>query len=141
MNEANSTLTRLRNKLSLLDAVDEQSGSGKLDIIIQLPYVTKHETKFEQAQKRTTNIEMQLKTAKYAVAYVDGSERRTQLNRPAENNMLTQVEYLTNMLYAQSGITEEVLNGTASEAVMLNYHNRTIKPILKLLLKLCLERS
>ena len=131
MNEPNSTYQRLARKLNLLDVIDEQTSSGKLDIIIQLPYVIKNETKLEQAQKRTKNIEMQLKNSKYGVAYVDGSERITQLNRPAENNMLAQVEYLTNMLYAQSGITEEVLNGTASEAVMLNYHNRTIKPIIK----------
>lgn len=131
MNEPNSTYQRLARKLNLLDVIDEQTSSGKLDIIIQLPYVIKNETKLEQAQKRTKNIEMQLKNSKYGVAYVDGSERITQLNRPAENNMLSQVEYLTNMLYAQSGITEEVLNGTASEAVMLNYHNRTIKPIIK----------
>lgn len=131
MNEPNSTYQRLARKLNLLDVIDEQTSSGKLDIIIQLPYVIKNETKLEQARKRTKNIEMQLKNSKYGVAYVDGSERITQLNRPAENNMLAQVEYLTNMLYAQSGITEEVLNGTATEAVMLNYHNRTIKPIIK----------
>lgn len=131
MNEPNSTYQRLARKLNLLDVIDEQTSSGKLDIIIQLPYVIKNEARLEQAQKRTKNIEMQLKNSKYGVAYVDGSERITQLNRPAENNMLAQVEYLTNMLYAQSGITEEVLNGTASEAVMLNYYNRTIKPIVK----------
>ena len=131
MNEPNSTYQRLARKLNLLDVIDEQTSSGKLDIIIQLPYVVKNEAKLEQAEKRSRNIEMQLKNSKYGVAYIDGTERITQLNRPAENNMLAQVEYLTTMLYGQLGITEDVLNGTATEAVMLNYHNRTIKPIIK----------
>lgn len=130
MNEPSSTLQRLIRKLSLLDSIDEQVGSGKLDVIIQLPYVIKSEAKREQAETRRADLEMQLSGSKYGVAYTDGTERITQLNRPAENNMLKQVEYLTNMLYGQLGITEDVFNGTASEQVMLNYHNRTIEPIL-----------
>jgi hypothetical protein len=130
MNEPSSTLQRLIRKLSLLDSIDEQVGSGKLDVIIQLPYVIKSEAKREQAETRRADLEMQLSGSKYGVAYTDGTERITQLNRPAENNMLKQVEYLTNMLYGQLGITEDVFNGTANEQVMLNYHNRTIEPIL-----------
>jgi hypothetical protein len=130
MNESSSTLQRLIRKLGLLDSIDEQVGSGKLDVIIQLPYVIKSEARREQAESRRADLEMQLSGSKYGVAYTDGTERITQLNRPAENNMLKQVEYLTNMLYGQLGLTEEVFNGTASEQVMLNYHNRTIEPIL-----------
>jgi hypothetical protein len=130
MNEPSSTLQRLIRKLSLLDSIDEQVGSGKLDVIIQLPYVIKSEAKREQAESRRADLEMQLSGSKYGVAYTDGTERITQLNRPAENNMLKQVEYLTNLLYGQLGITEDVFNGTASEQVMLNYHNRTIEPVL-----------
>jgi hypothetical protein len=129
MNEPNSTLQRLIRKLSLLDAVDEQSGSGKLDLIIQLPYVIKSEARRQQAEKRREDIEFQLKGSQYGIAYTDGTEKITQLNRPAENNLLKQVEYLTGMLYNQLGLTEEVMNGTANEEVMLNYFNRTIEPI------------
>jgi hypothetical protein len=131
MNEPNSTLQRLIRKLSLLDAVDEQSSSGKLDIVIQLPYVIKSEQRRQQAEQRRTDIEMQLKGSQYGIAYIDGTEKVTQLNRPAENNLLAQIEYLTDMLYSQLGITKAVMDGTADEAAMLNYNNRTIKPILK----------
>lgn len=129
MNEPNSTLQRLIRKLGLLDAVDEQSSSGKLDIIIQLPYVIKSEARRQQAEKRREDIEFQLKGSQYGIAYTDGTEKITQLNRPAENNLLKQVEYLTSMLYNQLGLTEEVMNGTADEEAMLNYFNRTIEPI------------
>jgi len=130
MNEPNSTLQRLIRKLSLLDAVDEQSSSGKLDLIIQLPYVIKSEARRQQAEKRREDIEFQLKGSQYGIAYTDGTEKITQLNRPAENNLLKQVEYLTNMLYGQLGITEEIMNGTADEKAMLNYFARTIEPII-----------
>ena len=130
MNEPNSTLQRLIRKLNLLDAIDEQTGSGKLDIIIQLPYVIKTEARKKQAEDRRKDIEAQLAGSKYGIAYTDGTERITQLNRPAENNLLTQIEDLTSMLYSQLGITEEVLNGTADEKTMLNYYNRTIEPIM-----------
>lgn len=130
MNEPNSTLQRLIRKLNLLDAVDEASSSGKLDLIIQLPYVIKSEARKQQAEQRAKDIEFQLQGSKYGIAYTDGTERITQLNRPAENNMLAQVEYLTKMLYSQLGVTEEVFNGTADEKTMLNYYNRTIEPIL-----------
>lgn len=130
MNEPNSTLQRLIRKLNLLDAVDEQSSSGKLDMIIQLPYVIKSQSRRLQAEQRRKDIEFQLKGSQYGIAYTDGTEKITQLNRPSENNLLKQVEYLTELLYSQLGITKEVMDGTASEAVMLNYHNRTLKPIL-----------
>lgn len=130
MNEPNSTLQRLIRKLALLDVVDEQSSSGKLDLIIQLPYVVKSQTRKEQAEERRKQIETQLTGSKYGIAYTDGTERITQLNRPVENNLLKQVEFLTTMLYGQLGITEEVLKGTADEKTMLNYYNRTIEPIL-----------
>ena len=130
MNEPNSTLKRLVHKLNLLDSIDEQSGSGKLDLIIQLPYVIKTPARREQAEQRRKDIEMQLAGSKYGIAYTDGSEKVTQLNRPAENNLMAQIEYLTSMLYSQLGITENVFNGTAEEAEMLNYYNRTIEPIL-----------
>lgn len=130
MNEPNSTLQRLIHKLNLLDAVDEQSSSGKLDLIIQLPYVIKSEARRQQAEQRRTDIEFQLKGSQYGIAYTDGTEKITQLNRPAENNLLTQVEYLTNLFYSQLGITEAVMNGTADEKTMLNYINRTVEPIL-----------
>lgn len=130
MNEPNSTLQRLLRKLNLLDAVDEQSGSGKLDLIIQLPYVIKSEARRAQAEKRREDIEFQLKGSQYGIAYTDGTEKITQLNRPAENNLLKQIEYLTNMLYGQLGITEAVMNGTADEKSMINYFNRTIEPII-----------
>lgn len=130
MNERNSTLQRLIRKLNLLDAVDEQSGSGKLDLIIQLPYVVKSEARRQQAEKRRKDIEDQLSGSKYGVAYTDGTERITQLNRAVENNLMTQVEYLTSMLYSQLGITQSILDGTADEKTMLNYYNRTVEPIL-----------
>lgn len=130
MNEPNSTLQRLIRKLQLLDVVDEQSSSGKLDIIIQLPYVIKSEARKEQAEKRRKDIEVQLRGSQYGIAYTDGTEKITQLNRPAENNLLKQVEMLTEMLYNQLGLTADVMNGTADEAAMLNYYNRTVEPIL-----------
>lgn len=129
MNEPNSTLQRLIHKLNLLDAVDKQSSSGKLDIIIQLPYVIKSEARRAQAEQRRKDIEFQLQGSQYGIAYTDGTERITQLNRPSENNLLKQIEYLTAMLYSQLGLTESVMNGTASEKEMLNYENRTIEPI------------
>jgi putative sterol carrier protein len=130
MNESNSTLQRLLHKLNLLDAIDEASASGKLDIIIQLPYVIKSEARRQQAEQRRADIEFQLKGSQYGIAYTDGTEKITQLNRPAENNLMAQVEYLTEMLYGQLGLTNEVMNGTADEKAMLNYWNRTIEPIL-----------
>lgn len=130
MNETNSTLQRLIRKLALLDSIDEQAGSGKLDLIIQLPYVIKSEARKQQAEMRRKDIEDQLKGSKYGIAYTDGTERITQLNRPAENNMHIQIEKLTAQLYAQLGLTEDVFNGTANESTMLNYFNRTIEPIL-----------
>lgn len=130
MNEPNSTLQRLIRKLNLLDAVDEQSGSGKLDLIIQLPYVIKSEARRQQAEQRREDIEFQLKSSKYGIAYTDGTEKITQLNRPAENNLMGQIEYLTELLYSQLGLTKSVFDGTASEQEMLNYHNRTIAPIM-----------
>lgn len=130
MNEPNSTLQRLIRKLHLLDAVDEQSSSGKLDLIIQLPYVIKSEARKQQAEQRRKDIEFQLKGSQYGIAYTDGTEKITQLNRPAENNLLSQVEFLTNLLYTQLGITAEVMNGTADEKTMINYYNRTVEPIL-----------
>lgn len=130
MNERNSTLQRLIRKLNLLDAIDEQSGAGKLDLIIQLPYIIKTEARREQAEKRRKEIEKQLAGSKYGIAYTDGTEHITQLNRSLENNLMSQIEYLTSMLYGQLGLTEDVLNGSANEEVMLNYNNRTIEPIL-----------
>lgn len=130
MNEPNSNLRRLIYKLNILDAIDEQSGAGKLDLIIQLPYVIKSDARREQAERRRKDIEMQLSGSKYGIAYTDGTERITQLNRPAENNLLNQIEYLTKMLYNQLGLTESVFDGTADEKTMLNYYNRTIEPML-----------
>ena len=130
MNEQSSTLQRLLRKLSLLDAVDEQSASGNLDIIIQLPYVIKTEARRQEAEKRLKEIEFQLKGSQYGIAYTDGTEKITQLNRPAENNLMDQIKYLTDMLYGQLGITDAVMNGTADEPTMINYYNRTIEPIL-----------
>ena len=128
INEPNSTMKRLVRKLNLLDAIDEQSGSGKLDMIIQLPYAVKGELKQQQADKRRNDIIEQLK-GPYGIAYIDGTERVTQLNRPIENNLMKQIEYLTNMLYSQLGMTQSVFDGTADEKAMLNYNNRTIEPI------------
>ena len=129
INEPNSTMQRLIRKLNLLDAVDEQTSSGKLDLIIQLPYVIKTEARRQQAEKRRRDIEDQLSGSKYGIAYTDGTERITQLNRPVENNLMKQIEYLTSMLYSQLGITTAILDGTADEKTMLNYNNRTIEPI------------
>lgn len=130
MNSPSSTLRRLIRKLAILDAIDEQSGSGKLDLIIQLPYVIHSEKKRQLAEQRRKDIEVQLSGSKYGIAYTEATEHITQLNRPAENNLMTQIEYLTKMLYSQLGITEEVMNGVADEKTMLNYHNRTIEPML-----------
>ena len=130
MNEPNSTLQRLIRKLALLDTVDEQSSSGKLDLIIQLPYVIKSEARKQQAENRRKDIELQLKGSQYGIAYTDGTERITQLNRPAENNLLEQVSYLTEMLYSQLGLTKGIFDGTADEKAMLNYYNKTIEPLL-----------
>ena len=129
-NAPNSTLQRLILKLNILDAIDKQSGSGKLDLIIQLPYVIKSDARKEQAEKRRADIENQLANSKFGIAYTDGTEKITQLNRSVENNLMTQIQYLTSMLYSQLGITEEVLNGSADEKTMLNYMNRTIEPIM-----------
>lgn len=130
INEPNSTMQRLVRKLSLLDVTDEQTASGKLDLIIQLPYVIKTEARRQQADQRRKDIEMQLSGSKYGIAYTDGTERITQLNRSVENNLMKQVEYLTNMLYSQLGITQTILDGTADEQTMLNYYSRTIEPII-----------
>ena len=129
MNEPNSTLRRLIRKLALLDAIDEQSGSGKLDLIIQLPYLIKTEARQKQAEERRKAIEQQLSGSKYGIAYTDGTEHITQLNRPSENNLLAQVTYLTNMLYSQLGISEDVFSGKANGETLLNYYNRTVEPI------------
>lgn len=130
MNEPNSVYQRLVRKLTLLDVVDEQTSSGKLDLIIQLPYIIKTEARREQAEKRRRDIEKQLSEGKYGIAYTDGTERITQLNRPVENNLMKQIEYLTSMFFSQLGITQSILDGTADEKTMLNYYNRTIEPIL-----------
>lgn len=130
MNEPNSIYQRLVRKLTLLDVVDEQTSSGKLDLIIQLPYIIKTEARREQAEKRRRDIEKQLSEGKYGIAYTDGTERITQLNRPVENNLMKQIEYLTSMFFSQLGITQSILDGTADEKTMLNYYNRTIEPIL-----------
>jgi Phage portal protein len=130
MNEPSSTLQRLLRTLSLLDAVDEQSASGKLDIIIQLPYVVKTPTRREEAEKRIKEIEFQLTGSQHGIAYTDGTEKITQLNRPVENNLMARVEYLTKMLYGQLGLTEDIMNGTADEKAMINYHNRSVEPVL-----------
>lgn len=130
INEPNSTMQRLIRKLCLLDVIDEKSSSGKLDLIIQLPYIVKSEARRKQAEQRRTDIETQLTGSKYGIAYTDGTERITQLNRPVENNLMAQIEYLTSMLYSQLGITQSILDGTADEKTMLNYYNRTIEPII-----------
>jgi hypothetical protein len=131
MNEPNSTLQRLISKLRMMDSVDEQSSSGKLDMIIQLPYVIKSEARRQQAEQRRKDIEFQLKGSQYGIAYTDGTEKITQLNRPVENNLLKQIEYLTDKLYTELGLTPEVMNGTANEAAMISYFNRTVKPIVQ----------
>ena len=130
INEPNSTMQRLIRKLNLLDVIDEQSGSGKLDLIIQLPYVIKTEARRQQAENRRKDIERQLSGSKYGIAYTDGTEHITQLNRSVNNNLMSQIEYLTSMLYSQLGITQSILDGTADEKTMLNYNNRTIEPII-----------
>lgn len=129
INEPNSTMQRLIRKLVLLDSIDEQSGAGKLDMIIQLPYIIKSDARRQQAEQRRKDIEAQLSGSKYGIAYTDGTERITQLNRPLENNLMKQIEYLTSMLYSQLGISQSVLDGTADEKTMLNYNNRSIEPI------------
>lgn len=130
INEPNSTMQRLVRKLGLLDVTDEQTASGKLDLIIQLPYIIKTEARRQQAEERRKNIEMQLAGSKYGIAYTDGTERITQLNRSLENNLMKQIEYLTSMLYSQLGITQSIMDGTADEKTMLNYYSRTIEPII-----------
>ena len=130
MNETNSTLQRLIRKLILLDSIDEQSGSGKLDLIIQLPYIVKSQARKDQANQRRQDIEDQLKGSKYGIAYTDGTEKITQLNRPVENNLMKQIEYLTSMLYSQLGITQSIMDGTADDKTMLNYYSRTVEPII-----------
>jgi hypothetical protein len=139
INEPNSTMQRLIRKLNILDAIDEQSGSGKLDLIIQLPYVIKSEARQQQAEKRRKDIEDQLK-GPYGIAYTDGTEKITQLNRPVENNLMKQIEYLMNQLYSQIGMTPSVLDGTADEQAMLNYNNRTIEPIISAIVE-AMKRS
>lgn len=129
INEPNSTMQRLIRKLNLLDSIDEQSGSGKLDLIIQLPYVIKSDARRQQAETRRKDIETQLAGSKFGIAYTDASEKVTQLNRPVENNLMKQIEYLTSMLYSQLGITQSILDGSADEKTMLNYYSRTIEPI------------
>ena len=130
INEPNSTMQRLIRKLNILDSIDEQSGAGKLDLIIQLPYIVKSDARREQAEKRRKAIEDQLSGSKYGIAYTDGTEKVTQLNRSVDNNLMKQIEYLTSMLYSQLGITQAVLDGTADEKTMLNYYTRTVEPII-----------
>lgn len=130
INEPNSTMQRLIRKLNILDSIDEQSGAGKLDLIIQLPYIVKSDARRQQAEKRRKDIEDQLSGSKYGIAYTDGTEKVTQLNRSVDNNLMKQIEYLTSMLYSQLGITQAVLDGTADEKTMLNYYTRTIEPII-----------
>lgn len=140
MNQPNSTLQRLIRKLNLLDTVDEQAGSGKLDLIIQLPYVIKSDARRQQAEQRREDIEFQLKGSKYGIAYTDGTEKITQLNRPAENNLWSQIKDLIEMLYSELGLTPEVMNGTADEATMINYFNRTVEPIIEAIVE-SMQRS
>ena len=130
MNEPNSTMQRLIRKLNILDAIDEQSGTGKLNLIIQLPYVIKTEARRQQAEKRRKDIEEQLSGSKYGVAYTDGTEHVVQLNRPVDNNIMSQIEYLTSMLYSQLGLTQTIMDGSADDKTMLNYLTRTVEPIL-----------
>ena len=130
MNEPNSTLSRLRRKLQQMDSIEDAASSGKLDLIFQLPYAVKSETRRDQANRRQKEIEVQLEGSRYGVAWVDATEKITQLNRPVENTLLTTVQYLTDQLYAQLGVTKEILDGTADEKTMINYYNRTVEPIL-----------
>lgn len=136
INEPNSTMQRLKRKLALLDAVDEKTCSGKLDLIVQLPYIVKTDARREQAEKRRADIEEQLK-GPYGIAYVDGTEKIIQLNRPLENNLMKQIEYLTNMLMSQLGITQAILDGSADEATMINYYNRTVEPLVAAVVDEC----
>ena len=140
MNDENSTLQRLVRKLNLLDVIDEQSGSGKLDLIIQLPYVVKSEKRQSEAVKRRDGIAQQLKDSQYGIAYIDGTEKITQLNRPVENNLLKQIEYLTDLLLSQLGLTQEILNGTASPEVMQNYFSRIVEPIVAAVVEECTRK-
>ena len=133
MNQPNSMVQRLIRKLALLDAIDEQTSSGKLDLIIQLPYVVKNQIRKEQAEQRRRDIEAQLTGSRYGIAYTDGTERITQLNRPVENNLLKQIEYLTNMVFGQIGVTQAILDGTADEQTMLNYNNRIVEPVVSVI--------
>lgn len=133
MNQPNSMVQRLIRKLALLDAIDEQTSSGKLDLIIQLPYVVKNQMRKEQAEQRRRDIEAQLTGSRYGIAYTDGTERITQLNRPVENNLLKQIEYLTNMVFGQIGVTQAILDGTADEQTMLNYNNRIVEPVVSVI--------
>ena len=137
MNDENSTLQRLIRKLNLLDVIDEQSGSGKLDLIIQLPYVLKGEKRQKQAADRQREVSEQLKDSQYGIAYIDGTEKITQLNRPVENNLLKQIEYLTDLMFSQLGLTQEILNGSASTEVMQNYYSRIIEPIVAAVVEEC----
>lgn len=137
MNETNSTMQRLTRKLSLLDIVDEQSSSGKLDLIIQLPYLVKSEARKKQAEERRQDITDQLANSKYGIAYIDGTEHVTQLNRPVENNLMSQVEYLTNLMFSQIGMTQQILDGTASSETMTNYYSRVIEPIVSSIVDEC----
>ena len=137
MNEPNSTMQRLIHKLSLLDIIDEESSSGKMDLIIQLPYIIKNDTKRSQAEERRKQIEDQLRGSRYGVAYIDGTEKVTQLNRSVENNILKQVEYLTNLLYSQLGLTQTIMDGTADENAMNNYYNRTVEPVVSAIIDEC----
>lgn len=137
MNEPNSTMQRLIRKLNLLDVIDEQSGSGKMDLIIQLPYIVKTDLKRQEAERRRMDVENQLMNSKYGIAYIDGTERITQLNRPVENNLMSQIEYLTAMLYSQLGITQAVMDGTADEKTMLNYYDRSVEPIVSAIVDAC----
>lgn len=133
MNQPNSMVQRLTRKLALLDAIDERTSSGKLDLIIQLPYVVKNQMRKEQAEQRRRDIEAQLTGSRYGIAYIDGTERITQLNRPVENNLLKQIEYLTNMVFGQIGVTQAILDGTADEQTMLNYNNRIVEPVVSVI--------
>ena len=140
MNDENSTLQRLIRKLNLLDVIDDQSGSGKLDLIIQLPYVVKSEKRQKEAESRRDGIAQQLKDSQYGIAYIDGTEKITQLNRPVENNLLKQIEYLTELMFSQLGLTQEILNGSASPEVMQNYYSRTIEPIVGAVVDECYRK-
>jgi len=140
MNDENSTLQRLIRKLNLLDVIDDQSGSGKLDLILQLPYVVKSEKRQKEAESRRYGIAQQLKDSQYGIAYIDGTEKITQLNRPVENNLLKQIEYLTELMFSQLGLTQEILNGSASPEVMQNYYSRIIEPVVAAVVEECYRK-